>query len=151
MEIVIRRLTKHEVTKLRNLNALFSGVFNDSENYARHKPEDAYLATFLENLSNIVLVAENDEGEVVGGLVAYVLTKFEQERKEVYLYDLAVTKNFQQRGIGRKLMDELRHVVKGFGAYIVFVQADEGDDAVYFYQSLHPTGEIRARSFDFEV
>lgn len=28
---------------------------------------------------------------MVGGLAAYVLPKFEQERSEVYIYDLAIT------------------------------------------------------------
>ena len=40
----------------------------------------------------IALVAL-DGNKVVGGLAAYVLDKFEQERKEIYIYDLAVSKD----------------------------------------------------------
>jgi len=31
------------------------------------------------------------EKTVVGGLAAYVLEKFEQQRREIYIYDLAVS------------------------------------------------------------
>jgi aminoglycoside 3-N-acetyltransferase I len=49
------------------------------------------------------------DDEVVGGLAAYELRKFEQERSEIYIYDLAVA--------------------AARGAYVIFVQADRGDDA----------------------
>jgi aminoglycoside 3-N-acetyltransferase I len=34
---------------------------------------------------------------MVGGLTAYVFFKFEQERKEVYIYDLAVIQAHRRR------------------------------------------------------
>ena len=48
-------------------------------------------------------------------------------------------------------MNELQTVAKSLGAYIVFVQADEGDEAVAFYESLHPAENLRTRNFDFKV
>ena len=36
---------------------------------------------------------------MIGGLVAYVLPKFEQARSEIYLYDLAVDAAHRQRGV----------------------------------------------------
>lgn len=146
----ITRLTKHHVLKLQKLNELFGAVFEDTNNYQAHPPRAEYLADFLAQGQNIVLVAEHN-GQVIGGLVAYCLTKFEQERKEVYLYDLAVSTSHQRQGIGKTLMNELRAVAKSLGAYIVFVQADEGDEAVAFYESLGPVENLRARNFDFNV
>lgn len=150
MGITITQLTKQEVPKLQKLNELFGAVFEDADNYQSRLPRAEYLADFLAQGQNIVLVAEQDD-EIVGGLVAYCLTKFEQERKEVYLYDLAVSADHQRHGIGKLLMNELRTVAKSLGAYIVFVQADEGDEAVAFYESLQPVENLKTRNFDFDI
>lgn len=150
MDIKIKRLTEHDVAKMQKLNELFGVVFEDANNYQSNLPTSKYLADFLAQKHVIVLVVEHS-GQIIGGLVAYVLTKFEQERKEVYLYDLAVATDYQRQGIGKNLMNELRNVAKSIGAYVVFVQADEGDDAVVFYESLHPVENLRTRNFDFEV
>nr|WP_277883972.1 GNAT family N-acetyltransferase [Nostoc sp. FACHB-888] len=48
-----------------------------------------YLRQLLDSDYFIALAALK-EGEVVGGLTAYKLKKFEQERSEIYIYDLAV-------------------------------------------------------------
>lgn len=146
----IMRLGEHDVQKLQKLNDLFGEVFGDSENYQTNKPNESYLAEYLQSKNHIVLIAENDDG-IVGGLVAYVLHKFEQERKEVYVYDLAVATNAQRQGIGKLLMDEVRSIAKSEGAYIVYLQADEGDDAIHFYRSLDPTEESATKNFDFNV
>jgi aminoglycoside 3-N-acetyltransferase I len=65
--------------------------------------------------------------EVVGGIAAYELKKFEQERSEIYIYDLAVA--HRRRGIATALIEALRKIAAARGAYVVFVQADLGDDA----------------------
>jgi aminoglycoside 3-N-acetyltransferase I len=39
------------------------------------------------------------DGAVVGALAAYVLPKFERERAEVYIYDLAVAEAFRRMGV----------------------------------------------------
>jgi len=135
---------------MRELNRLFADVFEDVENYATTIPSDEYVTSFLQDENNVVLVATLDE-KMVGGLVAYVLTKFEMERKEVYLYDLAVSNKHQRMGIGRKLIEELKGITRSIGGYVVFVQADEGDDAVAFYESLDPDENLRTRNFDYRV
>lgn len=129
---------------------LFGEVFDDLENYKTDLPSDGYLERLLASENNIVLVAESD-GRVIGGLVAYVLDKFEKERREVYLYDLAVATEHHRKGIGRRLIGELQNEARQAGAYVVFVQADEGDEAVKFYESLSPSENLRTRNFDFDV
>lgn len=150
MEYSVRRLSGNDLETMRSLNVLFGDVFEDDENYHNHKPSDDYLREFLADDRNMVVVALQD-GEVVGGLVAYVLDKFERERREVYLYDLAVAKAHHRKGIGRRLIDELKIIAREVGAYVVFVQADEGDEAVKFYESLSPSENLRTRNFDFDV
>jgi len=150
MDYSVRRLTKNDLETMRLLNVLFGEVFEDHENYHDHKPSDDYLRDVLENENTIVVVAFQGN-EVVGGLVAYVLDKFERQRREVYLYDLAVSTAHQRKGIGRRLIDELKIIARELGAYVVFVQADEGDEAVAFYESLQPAENLRTRNFDFDV
>lgn len=74
---------------------------------------------------------------MVGALAAYTLEKFEQERSEIYLYDLAVAESHRRRGIATGLIEELKRVARERGAWVVFVQADYGDDpAVALYTKL---------------
>lgn len=150
MNDVIGRLRAADLAPMRSLNSLFGEVFEDVDSYAAHTPSDEFLTRFLADEDHIVLVARRG-GEIVGGLVAYVLDKFEQERREVYLYDLAVSTAHQRNGIGRRLVEELRTVARDAGAYVVFVQADEGDEAVKFYESLRPSENLRTLNFDFDV
>jgi aminoglycoside 3-N-acetyltransferase I len=150
MDIYTKRLSAHDLLKMRALNNLFGDVFEDPASYHSDPPTDEYLAKFLSDDSSIVLVAKENDN-VIGGLVAYTLNKFEKQRKEVYLYDLAVSNQYQRRGIGRKLIEELKAVAKQANAYVVFVQADEGDEAVKFYESLNPDENIKTRNFDFNI
>jgi aminoglycoside 3-N-acetyltransferase I len=90
----------------------------------------------LEREDFIPLVAVAD-GKVVGGLVAYVLQKFEQERSEIYIYDLAVDEEYRRRGIATGLINKLREIARERGAWVIYVQADHGDDpAIKLYESL---------------
>ena len=65
----------------------------------------------------------------VGGIAAYVLPKFEQARSEIYIYDLAVHEARRRRGIATALITELKRIAIERGAYVIYVQADYGDDA----------------------
>ena len=72
-----------------------------------------------------------------GGLVAYVLPKFEQARSEIYIYDLAVASMHRRAGIATMLIEALRGIARERGAYVIYVQADYGDDpAVALYTRL---------------
>jgi ribosomal protein S18 acetylase RimI-like enzyme len=58
-----------------------------------------------------------------------VLPKFEQARSEIYIYDLAVAEAHRRRGIATALIGETQRIAAARGAYVIFVQADRGDDA----------------------
>lgn len=116
---------------------MFAEAFDDPDSYSSRPPSDAYLEAFLDRADVIVLVSADETGAVVGGLVAYVLAKFEQERSEVYIYDLAVAASHRRRGLATRLIGELGVVAKELGAYVIFVQADPPDaPAVALYDSL---------------
>ena len=62
--------------------------------------------------------------EVVGGLAAYELRKFERERREIFIYDLAVAQEHRRRGVATGAINELKRIARQRGAYVIFVQAD---------------------------
>jgi aminoglycoside 3-N-acetyltransferase I len=75
--------------------------------------------------------------EVVGGLAAYELDKFEQDRREIYIYDLAVIERHRRRGVATGLIGELRKIASAQNVYVIFVQADTEDGpAIALYESL---------------
>ena len=125
-----------DVKTLRELLVVFGDAFEDEASYQSAVPSDAYLKGLLSQPNFIPVVAISDY-KVVGGLVAYVLTKFEQERSEIYIYDLAVLEAYRRQGIATGLIDRLREIGREIGAYVIFVQADHGDDpAIKLYESL---------------
>jgi aminoglycoside 3-N-acetyltransferase I len=133
--VQIRRLTPSDIPLLRQLNAVFADAFNEPETY-RPAPDDRYVEQVLGQDHVIVLVAI-EESAVVGGLVAYDLPKLERARSEVYLYDLAVAAAHRRQGIATALIARLRVLAHQRGAWVVFVQADHGDDpAIALYEKL---------------
>ena len=132
----IRSLGPEDVGSLRDVLRVFSEAFDDAETYCGAQPSRAYLERLLRGDSFIGIAAlEGDE--VVGGLAAYELPKFEQERSEIYIYDLAVVAAHRRRGIATALIDELKHIAAARGAWVIFVQADRGDEpAIALYTKL---------------
>ena len=132
----LTQLTAEDLDLMAGLMHVFGKAFEDMERYTGATPNAAYLKNLLSRDTFITLVALDGE-IVVGGLAAYVLPKFEQARSEVYIYDLAVDEAYRRRGIATALIEHLKEVAKSQGAYVVFVQADHGDDpAIALYTSL---------------
>lgn len=134
--ISVRRLGPSDLASMQALNALFADAFDDSRQYAANPPDDAWLVRQLGNPQTIVLVALAG-GELVGGLVAYELPKLEQARSEVYIYDLAVAEAHRRKRVATTLIDALKGVARACGAWVIYVQADYGDDpAIALYSRL---------------
>jgi aminoglycoside 3-N-acetyltransferase I len=132
----VRQLTPADVPLLRALNALFGAAFGDAETYGAAPPSAAYLEALLAKEHVIALAALVGE-EVVGGLVAYELDKFERARRELYIYDLAVGERHRRQGIATALIERLREIAAQRGAWIVYVQADYTDPpAIALYEKL---------------
>jgi aminoglycoside 3-N-acetyltransferase I len=138
----IHRLQRDDLALMSSLLTMFSHAFDDAASYDARRPSPGYLRTLLARDTFIALAAV-DGGDVVGGLAAYVLHKFEQERSEIYIYDLAVAEAHRRRGIATALIDELRAIGRASGAYVIFVQADQGDDAaIALYDKLGLREEV---------
>ncbi len=142
-----KQLCSEDVQALKQLLRVFGEAFDDMDSYQSAVPRDDNLQSLLMNRGFIVLVALAGDG-VVGGLAAYVLEKFEQERREIYIYDLAVAKQHRRRGIATKLINYLRQIARRRGAYVIYVQADRTDDAaIQLYESLGTKEEV----FHFDI
>src|SRR5882724_8590720 len=136
MEYVYKHLSAGDVPVLKALLAVFGEAFAEPDTYQGAVPSDAYLEGLLAKPHFIALAALERE-DVVGGLAAYELQKFERARSEVYIYDLAVHESHRRRGVATGLIRELGRIAKRRGAYVMFVQADTGDaPAIRLYESL---------------
>lgn len=135
-DLAIRRLRPGDDALFHGMLDLFAEVFDDAESYSSARPGQAYRSALLARDDVVMLVALEDQ-TLAGALVAYELRKFEQERSEFYIYDLAVAQAWRRRGIATALIDHLKTIAKTNGGWVVYVQADDGDDpAIALYSKL---------------
>jgi aminoglycoside 3-N-acetyltransferase I len=138
MPVDIRHLTPNDLPLMDALLRTFGEAFNDADAYTANRPAAAYWKRLLAGDSFIALVALQN-GLVVGGIAAYELKKFEQERSEIYIYDLAVASGHRRQGIATALIGKLKEIAASRGAYVIFVQADTGAEdkpAIALYTKL---------------
>jgi aminoglycoside 3-N-acetyltransferase I len=132
----IHQLGPDDIEQLEAVLTMFGEAFEDPASYNSARPSPAYLARLLAR-DHFIAVAALDGDAVVGGIAAYVLDKFEQERSEIYIYDLAVAETHRRRGIATTMIAELQRMAAERGVYVIYVQADLGDDpAVALYTKL---------------
>ena len=113
---------------------MMGDAFEDRATYTAAQPEATYISELLAD-DRFIAIAAFEDSTVVGGLAAYVLPKFEQARREMYLYDLAVAAPFRRKGVASALITALRDEAAACGAYVIFVQADPPDaPAVALYE-----------------
>jgi ribosomal protein S18 acetylase RimI-like enzyme len=146
----VRQLGVSDVETMRGMLTMFGHAFEDVPTYCERQPSDGYLERLLARDSFIALTALADDDAVAGGLVAYVLDKFERERSEIYIYDLAVALSYRRHGIATALIEELRKIARERGAYVLFVQADPPDDAAVALYTKFGTRED-VLHFDIEI
>lgn len=140
----IELLTPADLTRYREMLALFAEAFEDADSYATQPPVDDYIRRLLASDTFLALTAAVD-GVVVGALTAYVLHKFEQQRSEIYIYDLAVAQAHRRQGIATALIRRLQQEAASRGAWVIYVQADTGEDdapAIALYEKLGVREEV---------
>ena len=136
MNFKIQQLGVGDNDLLRELSHCFGEEFDDADTYQSNQPNDEYLVDVLASTNFIALVALSEQ-KVIGGLVAYELKKFEQARSEIYIYDLAVLEAARRQGIATALIEQLKPVAVKKNAWVIYVQADHGDEpAIELYKKL---------------
>jgi aminoglycoside 3-N-acetyltransferase I len=144
----VHKLERGDIVLFRAMLAMMGDAFDQVDVYTEAQPSDAYIEGLLASDTFIALVASEDN-EVIGGIAAYELHKFEQERSEIYIYDLAVDERHRRRGAATALIEELRKIARERGAYVIFVQADPPDEpAVGLYTKLGTREDVL--HFDIE-
>lgn len=143
----VRRLTAEDLAMFRSMLDLFGRVFDEISTYSGNQPSDAYAESLLNSDTFYALVAEQG-GNVVGAIAGYELKKFEQERSEFYIYDLAVDEAHRRKGVATALIDALGKIARERGAWTMYVQADPIDaPAVALYDKLG----VREEVFHFDI
>lgn len=134
--ISIHQLSANDLALMEGLVTTFGEAFEEVDTYSSSRPSNAYLKRLLNSDSFIALAALKNN-LVVGGIAAYELQKFEQERSEIYIYDLAVAEAHRREGIATALIQKLKKIAVARAAYVIFVQADIGDNpAIALYTKL---------------
>ena len=136
MTMAISRLGPDDLALMDGLLTMFGEAFDDRATYGARRPKPGYLRSLL-GRDDFVALAAVEQSQVFGGLVAYVLPKVEQERSEIYIYDLAVAATHRRRGIATALIGALQPIGRAHGAWVIYVQADHGDEpAIALYTKL---------------
>ncbi len=144
-----KQLTESDVPLLKSLLRVFGEAFQDVKTYQDAVPEDHYLHALLAKPHFIAVIARRGN-DVVGGLAAYELDKFERDRREIYIYDLAVAEAHRRKGVATGLIGALKNIAKERRVYVIYVQADRDDaPAIKLYESLGTKEDVH--HFDISV
>jgi aminoglycoside 3-N-acetyltransferase I len=132
IEIRTARLTSRDRDLARRVFATMADVFEE----AAAPLGDAYLDRLLVR-PDFWAVAALVGDVVVGGITAHTLPMTRAESSELFIYDMAVRADMQRKGVGRRLMTDLRQAAAAVGIEVAWVAADDDDThALDFYRAL---------------
>lgn len=138
METKIKILGVSNVEELEGLLTVFERTF-DMEHFKR--PRKEYLRTLLSREDFFVVIVKFGN-QIIAGLTAYLLEQYYVEKPLAYIYDVAVLKEYQRKGVGKQLITFVNRYFYQRGVEGVFVQANKSDDdALKFYRSTEPDQE----------
>lgn len=128
-----KRLTSGDRELARRLFVLMAEVFAEGCEHLG----DGYLDRLLSREDFWAIAAYTDEDDLIGGITAHTLSMTRAQASEVFIYDIAVRRDHQRKGVGRLLVTTLRREAASIGIQDVFVPADDDDvHALDFYRAL---------------
>jgi ribosomal protein S18 acetylase RimI-like enzyme len=74
-------------------------------------PSAACISAFLSRAENVLLVAVEADAPV-GYVVAYLLDRVDRAQQMVFFYEIGVAQSHRRRGIGKKLVSELKSICR---------------------------------------
>lgn len=138
MNTQIEKLNSDDIDKFVQLIEVFEDIF-EMKNFKM--PDILYLQELLKKNDFFVFVATS-ENKVVGGLTSYVMHQYYSSSPLVYIFDLAVKREFQRQGLGKMLIKANNDHSRSIGAETVMIQADlEDEHAIEFYKSTGAMGQ----------
>lgn len=148
MNIGLKVLQRNDLKEFKDLINIFQDVF---EMGYYHQPSDLHLVYLLRKETFFAVVAKLDN-MIIGGLTVYVLDQYYSPKPLAYIYDLAVSRDHQRKGIGKNLIAFTNEYCKGKGFEEIFVQADKIDNyAIDFYRATQPTNEEDVIHFSYRL
>ncbi len=148
MNVEIKKLSDKDIKDFSELIVVFENVF-EWENLSL--PDQIHLQKVISSPHFIAFVAKTED-QLIGGLTAHILDRYDTEKPSVYIYDLAVLTEYQRQGIGRKLIAALNEYCDKRGFHEVFVQAETDDfQAVGFYRTTPISQELQATHFTYSL
>ena len=139
----------NNIDEFYELLSVFSKVFEwEEEKY----PNKDYLVKLLEKTSFLAIVAKSGI-EVVGGLTVYILDSYQEEVSSIYIYDLGVREEFQNRGIGKSLINFLVEYSKSNNIQDIFVDTEQIDNegAIAFYRKTSFDSETKVLQYTYKL
>jgi aminoglycoside 3-N-acetyltransferase I len=128
----VKRLTLGDRDLARALFTLMADVFEEDGEAL----SDDYLDRLL-GREDFWAIAAFIGDQIIGGVTAHTLPMTRTESSEIFIYDLAVRPDQQRKGVGRRLVAELRAKAAAMGISEVFVPADNDDvHALDFYRAI---------------
>lgn len=130
-----RRLKPADRDLARRLFTMMAEIFEeDCETLS-----DAWIDGLLAREDFWAIAAIADE-QIIGGITAHTLPMTSTSSSEVFIYDIAVRADDRRRGVGRRLLTELRVSAAASGIPVLFVAAENADaHALDFYRALGGT------------
>jgi aminoglycoside 3-N-acetyltransferase I len=141
----IKKLDKNEISDFRTLIEIFKEVFENEEQI----PDNEHLCRLLSNPDFIVFVVKLNE-KVVGGLTIYILHRYFSIKSIAYIYDVGISPNYQEQGLGKALISDVCNFCKQNNFEDAYVEAESEDiDAVNFYRKTKFSNEMSAIHFTY--
>lgn len=141
------RIGAKDIATFRGIINLFAEVFEEP---LQREAGDDYLTQLLGN-KDFVVIAAIDGDRVLGGVTAYLMHQYSGEYAEAYIYDIAVHKEYQRKGIGKMLMAALVDYCRKNNVKLLFVEAHEADGhAIEFYHRVGGKAE-KIVHFNIEI
>ncbi|MCE3279584.1 MAG: putative acetyltransferase [Bacteroidetes bacterium] len=138
MNTHVEKLSSDDIDKFVQLIEVFEDVF-EMKNFKM--PDILYLQELLKKPDFFVFIA-TAENKVVGGLTSYIMHQYYSASPLVYIFDLAVKREFQRQGLGKLLIKANNEHSYSIGAETIMVQADlEDEHAIEFYKSTGGKGQ----------
>jgi ribosomal protein S18 acetylase RimI-like enzyme len=122
------------VVRLKRLNSEFDPLLKVRDDiYVQVKN---WLNGYLNNKGKLLLVAESDDGKIIGARVSEVRERlFYEPRMEGVIMDFYIMPEFRRKGIGKMMMDEAIKMLREMGAYVISAEFPaQNQISVAFYR-----------------
>ncbi|AXE21027.1 AAC(3)-I family aminoglycoside 3-N-acetyltransferase [Runella rosea] len=146
MKIDIQILTEQQIGEMTELISVFQKVFEMDEFIY---PNENHLNKLLKS-PNFLAVTAKQASTIVAGMTVYILDPYYSTKPLAFIYDLAVLRDYQRQGIGKRIIDFFKSYCQQQGFEEVFVFADQVDEeAIEFYRTTKPTHESQTVYFNY--